>query len=156
MVEVIAQPDVGALPLAPKNPLPYWHQLKALRSFIDGFQKLADAGGPVSRIVLGPQWLFPTAVVITSPRGARDVLGRTDEVADRGGTPGMVQMQHLMGGNLLNLSHHQWLPRRRTLQPMFTKQPRDTFHRRRRRSHPCPRPRADPSTVNEMTIRRTK
>jgi cytochrome P450 len=27
-----------------------------------------------------------------------------------------------MGGNLLVLPHHQWLPRRRTLQPMFTKQ----------------------------------
>jgi cytochrome P450 len=122
VVEVAAPADVSALPLAPKNPLPYWHQLKALRSFIDGLQKLADAGGPVSRIVLGPKWLFPTAVVITSPQGARDVLGRTDEIADRGGTPGMLQMQHLMGGNLLNLSHHQWLPRRRTLQPMFTKQ----------------------------------
>jgi hypothetical protein len=91
--------------LAPRNPLPFRCQLKALRSFIDGFQKLADAGGPVSRIVLGPKRLFPTAVVITSPQEARDVLGRTDEIADRGGTPGMVQMQRLMGGNLLNLSH---------------------------------------------------
>jgi len=122
MVDTVVKPDVGALPLAPKNPLPYLHQLKALRSFIDGLQELADAGGPISRVVLGPKWLFPTAVVIASPQGARDVLGRTDEIADRGGTPGMVQMQHLMGGNLLNLSHHQWLPRRRTLQPMFTKQ----------------------------------
>lgn len=114
MVEVIAKPDVSALPLAPRNPLPYWQQLKALRSFIDGFQKLADAGGPVSRIVPGPKWLFPTAVVITSPQGVRDVLGRTDVIADRGGTPGMVQMQHLMGGNLLNPSHGrsrwQYLP----------------------------------------------
>jgi cytochrome P450 len=122
VVEVIAPPDVGTLPLAPKNPLPYLHQLKAVRSFIDGFQTLRDAGGPVSRIVLGPKWLFPTAVVITSPQGARDVLSRTDEIADRGGTPSMVQMQRLMGANLLNLSHHQWLPRRRALQPMFTKQ----------------------------------
>lgn len=122
MVEAVARLDVSALPLAPKNPLPYWHQLKAVRSFLDGFQELADAGGPVSRIVLGPKWLFPSAVLITSPQGARDVLGRTDEIADRGGVPSMVQMQHLMGGNLLNLSHHQWLPRRRALQPMFTKQ----------------------------------
>ncbi|SUA04267.1 cytochrome P450 185A4 Cyp185A4 [Mycolicibacterium fortuitum] len=34
----------------------------------------------------------------------------------------MVQMQRLMGGNLLDLPHDRWLPRRRTLQPMFTKQ----------------------------------
>ena len=27
-----------------------------------------------------------------------------------------------MGGNLLDLPHQQWLPRRRTLQPLFTKQ----------------------------------
>src|SRR5262249_17725816 len=27
----------------------------------------------------------------------------------------------LMGGNLLNLPHERWLPRRRTLQPIFTK-----------------------------------
>ncbi len=31
-------------------------------------------------------------------------------------------MRRLMGGNLLVLTHDEWLPRRRTLQPMFTKQ----------------------------------
>jgi cytochrome P450 len=72
--------------------------------------------------VLGPKWLFPTAVLIASPQGARDVLGRTDEIADRGGTTTAIQMHRLMGGSLLVLPHHQWLPRRRTLQPMFTKQ----------------------------------
>ena len=33
----------------------------------------------------------------------------------------MVEMRALMGGNLLNLPHERWLPRRRALQPMFTK-----------------------------------
>lgn len=33
----------------------------------------------------------------------------------------MVEMRILMGGNLLNLPHHPWLPRRRTVQPLFTK-----------------------------------
>ena len=78
------------------------------------------ARSPVS--CSGPRWLFPTAVLIASPQGARDVLGRTDEFADRGGTPMTIQMYRLMGGNLLDLPHHEWLPRRRTLQPMFTKQ----------------------------------
>jgi cytochrome P450 len=114
--------DVAKLPLAPKNPLPYRHQLRAVRSLIDGHQELLDAGGPVTRIVLAPKWLFPTAVLIASPQGARDVLGRNDEIADRGGTTTTIQMRRLMGGNLLDLPHHQWLPRRRTLQPMFTKQ----------------------------------
>jgi cytochrome P450 len=114
--------DVAQLPLAPKNPLPYRHQIRAMRSLIDGFQELFDAGGPVTRMVLGPKWLFPTAVLIASPQGARDVLGRTDEIADRGGATMAIQMRRLMGGNLLVLRHDQWLPRRRTLQPMFTKQ----------------------------------
>ena len=48
----LEEPEVRALTLAPKNPLPYWQQLKAARSFIDGIQALVDAGGPVTRIVL--------------------------------------------------------------------------------------------------------
>ena len=115
-------PDVAKLHLAPKNPLRYRDQLRAVRSLIDGHQELIDAGGPVTRIVLGPKWLFPTAVLIASPQGARDVLGRTDEIADRGRTTTAIQLRRLMGGNLLVLPHHEWLPRRRTLQPMFTKQ----------------------------------
>jgi cytochrome P450 len=122
MLEAPESADVVTLPLAPKNPLPYRRQLRAVRSFITGVQQLLDAGGPVTRIVLGPKWLVPTAVLIASPQGARDVLGRTDEIADRGETPTMIQMHRLMGGNLLDLPHHQWLPRRRTLQPLFTKQ----------------------------------
>ncbi|HYB35012.1 MAG TPA: cytochrome P450 [Mycobacterium sp.] len=122
MLQALESADVATLPLAPRNPLPYRDQLRAVRSFIDGVQQLLDAGGPVTRISLGPKWLFPTVVLIASPQGARDVLGRTDEIADRGGTTTMIQMYRLMGGNLLDLPHHQWLPRRRALQPMFTKQ----------------------------------
>jgi len=118
---VLESAGVAELPLAPKNPLSYRHQLRAARSLIDGFQELLDAGGPITRMVLGPKWLVPTVVLIASPQGARDVLGRSDEIADRGGTTTAIQMQRLMGGNLLVLPHHQWLPRRRTLQPMFTK-----------------------------------
>jgi cytochrome P450 len=130
MLEAPESTDVAKLPLAPKNPLPYRHQLRAVRSPIDGFQELFDAGGPITRMVLGPKWLFPTAVLVASPQGARDVLGRTDEIADRGGATTSIQMRRLMGGNLLVLPHHQWLPRRRTLQPMFTKQhvPRYSGH----------------------------
>ena len=113
--------EVDALMLVPKNPLPYWQQLKAVRSFVDGFQAIVHAGGPITRIVLGPRWLFPNVVLIASPQGARDLLGRSDEVADRGCDPVMVEMRALMGDNLLNLPHQRWLPRRRTLQPMFTK-----------------------------------
>ena len=122
MLEAAESVDVAKLPMAPKNPLPYRDQLRAVRSLIDGIQELLDAGGPVTRLVFGPKRLFPTAVLIASPQGARDVLGRTDEISDRGGVPSTIQMYRLMGGNLLDLPHTQWLPRRRTLQPMFTKQ----------------------------------
>ncbi|STZ33701.1 cytochrome P450 185A4 Cyp185A4 [Mycolicibacterium smegmatis] len=84
-------------------------------------QRLRDVGGPVTRIVLGPRWLVPPALLVTSPQGAHDVLSLPDAVADRGGSRNMRQLQRLMGGNLLDLPHDRWLPRRRTLQPLFTK-----------------------------------
>ena len=122
MVRMLEESDVGALPIAPKNPLPFWQQVKAVRSYIEGHQTLLNAGGPITRLVLGPKWLVPNVVMIASPQGARDLLGRNDGVADRGRAKTMVEMRALMGGNLLNLPHQRWLPRRRALQPMFTKQ----------------------------------
>ncbi|HEY2501380.1 MAG TPA: cytochrome P450 [Mycobacterium sp.] len=121
MVEMLENTEVRALRLAPKNPLPYRQKLKAVRSYIDGIQALLDAGGPITRLVLAPKWLLPNVVLIATPQGAHDLLGRSDEVADRGRTRSMVEMRALMGGSLLNLPHERWLPRRRTLQPMFTK-----------------------------------
>lgn len=121
MVEMLDKPEVGSLALAPKNPLPYRRKVKAARSYIDGFQELFDAGGRITRIVLGPKRLIPEAVLIATPQGAHDVLSRTDEIADRGQVRSMTEMRALMGGNLLNLPHERWLPRRRALQPIFTK-----------------------------------
>src|ERR1700741_4438753 len=106
MLEAPESIDVAKLPLAPKNPLPYRHQFRAVRSLVDGLLKLLDAGGPITRIVLGPKWLAPTVVLIASPQGAREVLGRSDEIADRAGTTTAIQMRRLMGGNLLGLPHH--------------------------------------------------
>jgi cytochrome P450 len=122
MVRTLKKTDIGSFPLAPKNPLPFWQQVKAVRSYIDGHQALLNAGGPITRLVLGPKRLLPNVVMIASPQGARDLLGRNDDVADRGRARTMVEMRALMGGNLLNLPHERWLPRRRALQPMFTKQ----------------------------------
>jgi cytochrome P450 len=122
MVDASNSIDVAKLPLVPKNPMRYRDQLRAARNFIDGHQDLLDLGGPVTRLVLAPKRVCPQVVLIASPQGARDVLGRSDEVADRGGTLTAIQLRRLMGGNLLVLPHQQWLPRRRTLQPMFTKQ----------------------------------
>jgi hypothetical protein len=94
MVETIAKPDVVRLPLAPKNPLPYRQQLKAVRAFHTGLETLRDAGGPVTRLVLAPKWLMPPVVVATSPEGVVSccvssvfgcVLVGSDRCYERGG-----------------------------------------------------------------------
>lgn len=121
MIDTASHTEAAGLPLAPMSPLPFRRQLKALRSMVDGQAELLRAGGPITRIKLGPKAVAPTVVLLASPQGARDVLGRTDEVADRGRTTSMIQMRRLMGGNLLDLPHERWVPRRRSLQPMFTK-----------------------------------
>ncbi|AOS92528.1 cytochrome P450 [Mycobacterium intracellulare] len=119
----IAEPkrDVAALPLAPKNPLPYRERLKAIREFHTGTNKLRDAGGPVTRVTLGPRWLIPPIVLATSPQGIRDIVSVRDGSVDKTSAVA-TELRRLLGGNLFVLPHAEWLPRRRTLQPVFTRQ----------------------------------
>lgn len=119
----IAEPTrgVAALPLAPKNPLPYRERLKAIREFHTGTNKLRDAGGPVTRVTLGPKWLIPPIVLATSPQGIRDIVSVRDGSVDKTSTV-TTELRRLLGGNLFVLPHTEWLPRRRTLQPVFTRQ----------------------------------
>jgi cytochrome P450 len=113
--------DVASLPLAPKNPLPYRQRLQAVRSFHIGTDKLRDAGGPVTRFSLGPKWLMPPIVLATSPQGIRDIMTVRDGSVDK--TSAVTsELRRLLGGNLFVLPHQEWLPRRRTLQPVFTRQ----------------------------------
>src|ERR1700761_4354282 len=112
---------LSQLPLAPKNPLPYWRRLTAARQLDTGPELMRDSGGPVTRIVLGPQKLIPPLVFVSSPQGAHDVLARTDAFAERAATPISLEICRLAGANLLVVPHDQWLPRRRALQPIFTK-----------------------------------
>jgi cytochrome P450 len=111
--------DVAALPLAPSNPLPALRQLKAARMFHTGCEELRDAGGPVTR--LAHAWMLPTFVVATSPKGARDVLSRSYPYVDRT-QPVFTEHRRLIGSSLFNVEHEAWLPRRRALQPVFTRQ----------------------------------
>jgi cytochrome P450 len=119
MVEIVERADVADLPLVPKNPMPYWRQLQAIRTFHTGTETLRDAGGPVTRCSLGPKWLMPEIVIATSPQGGRDILGRTDAFVEK--TTVHAEMRNLMGENLFDTTHERWLPRKRTLQPIFTK-----------------------------------
>ncbi len=109
------------LPLTPKNPLPYRERLKAIREFHTGTNKLRDAGGPVTRVTLGPRWLIPPIVLATSPQGIRDIVSVRDGSVDKTSTVA-TELRRLLGGNLFVLPHAEWLPRRRTLQPVFTRQ----------------------------------
>jgi len=121
MTVTITRPDVTALPLVPENPLPYWHRLTATRRFDTGLELMRDSGGSVTRNVLGPTWMMPPLVFVFSPQGAHDVLARTDAFAERAAAPIALEIRRLVGDNLLVLPHHEWLPRRRALQPIFTK-----------------------------------
>lgn len=67
-----------SLPLVPTTPLPYRTRFKAARSFTDGQIAVHQAGGPVTRNVLGPKWLTPPLVFVASPQAVHDVLARTD------------------------------------------------------------------------------
>jgi cytochrome P450 len=111
--------DVGALPLAPKNPLPLWQLVKLVRALDTGQELIRDAGGPITRMTFGPKWLFPPLVAVTSPDGIRDVLGRNDGYSER--CIIHEEVRHMAGDSLFVLPNVRWLPRKRALQPVFTK-----------------------------------
>jgi cytochrome P450 len=108
---------VAELPLVPANPLPLRQRATAARQYHDGQVALREAGGPVTRVELGPG--APAIVFVMSPTGARDVLSRNDGSADR--TLVHQEMRQLMGDNLADLPNELWLSRKRTLQPVFTR-----------------------------------
>jgi cytochrome P450 len=116
-----APPALASLPLAPKNPLSYRRRLAAVKSFHTGTEVLRDAGGPVTRFGLGPKWLTPPIVLATSPEAIRDILSVKDGSVDKKSTV-FNELRRIVGENLASLPDEQWRPRRRTLQPVFTKQ----------------------------------
>jgi cytochrome P450 len=112
--------DVSALPLAPKNPLPLRRLAKLVRSLDRGQEVIRDAGGPVTRVQFGPKWAFPPIVAVMSPDAIRDVLARNDAFSER--CIIHEEVQHMAGDSLFVLPNEQWRPRKRALQPVFTKQ----------------------------------
>ncbi len=121
---VHSEVDAGehtSLPLPPVNPLPFRQRLAAVREFSTGTARLRDAGGPVTAFTLGPRWLMPPMVLATSPRAIRDILATKDASVDKT-TPVFEEMRRVIGANLADLPFEPWKPRRRTLQPAFTKQ----------------------------------
>ncbi|OBB98546.1 cytochrome P450 [Mycobacterium sp. 852002-40037_SCH5390672] len=118
--------DASRLPLVPRNPLPLKEQARAARHNHYGQVTLREAaGGPVTRLVLGPSWLAPPIIFVMSPTGARDVLARQNEWCDR--TLVHQELRRLMGDNLAGLPNALWRPRKRTLQPVFSRHHVSTF-----------------------------
>ncbi len=111
--------NVSDLPLVPKNPLPFWQLVKLVRRLDTGQETIRDAGGRITRIQFGPKWLFPPIVAVMSPNAMRDVLGRSDASSDR--CIIHEEVQNMAGDSLFVLPNEQWRPRKRALQPVFTK-----------------------------------
>ncbi|MEE6165616.1 MULTISPECIES: cytochrome P450 [unclassified Mycolicibacterium] len=126
MVDTAREQTLANLPLAPVNPLSYKQKRDALRNFHTGTDILRDAGGPVTRFSLGPRWLMPPIVLATSPQGIRDIVSVRDGSIDKTSAVGR-ELRRMLGGNLFVLPHREWLPRRRTLQPVFTKKRVESF-----------------------------
>jgi len=76
-------------------------------------------------VSFGPNWLVPPIVVVMSPNAIRDVLGRNDASSERCVVHDGVR--HLAGDNLFVLPNEPWRPRKRALQPVFTKVSVRTF-----------------------------
>lgn len=121
MTQAPSSGGLASLPLAPVNPMPLRQRLKAVKEFSTGTERLRDAGGPVTRFTVGPRWLMPPMVLVTSPGALRDVLSIKDGSVDKT-SPVFDEMRRIIGANLADLPYEPWRPRRRTIQPVFTKQ----------------------------------
>ncbi len=81
---------------------------------------IRDAGGPVTRVQFGPEWVFPPIVAVMSPDAIRDVLAGNDAFSER--CIIHEEVQRMAGDSLFVLPNEQWRPRKWALQPVFTKQ----------------------------------
>lgn len=107
-------------PLPPAATVRYLRLLRDLRKLTSVYEQMRDTTGPVTTVVLGPKRVFPPVVVVTSPEGARQVLSGHDGVFDKQALV-FQEVQRLFGPNLFDVTLAPWVPRRRTLQPLFTR-----------------------------------
>lgn len=117
--DAVDRPSAASFPLPPDVPLPVRAKIRALRAFHTGMGEIRAAGGPVTLVRFGPRRLFPPIAVVTSPRGARDVLAGSDSPFDKQGA--IHHQVRVLGTNVFSMENEPWRPRRRALQPLFTK-----------------------------------
>jgi len=108
MAQTITGADVTTLPLAPKNPLPYWQRLSAARSFDTGLEKLRDAGGAVTRNVLGPNWTMPPSCLSRHRRVPATFSAAPTREGERAvGRPVQQLTQHRVPGHATTARPHR-------------------------------------------------
>ena len=108
-------------PLPPIVPLPWWRLVREVRNYHTFPELFRALAGPVARAQLAPASLVPALVVTTSPQGAHDVLTASQTAVDKQ-TEIVLQLRKVFGDFLFDLPHDEWLPRRKALQPLFTKE----------------------------------
>jgi cytochrome P450 len=99
--------------------MPFLRLVRTMRDFHTAGVTFRDTVGPVARTRLGPG--APRLVWVASPQGAHDVLANLDGAVDKH-TVLMEQVRLLGGESVFSLPYEAWKARRRTLQPLFTKQ----------------------------------
>ncbi|WP_353950484.1 cytochrome P450 [Knoellia sp. S7-12] len=111
--------ELSALPRPPTVGMPFLTLLRTIRDFHTAGATFRDTVGPVTTTNLGP--FVPKLVWVSSTQGAHDVLANHDGSIDKHTT--LVRQLRLLGGeSVFSLGNESWKPRRRTLQPLFTKQ----------------------------------
>lgn len=118
----VADPVVAPLP--PLADLPLRQRIRCLREFHTGSVLLQERFGRVCRLEI-PMPGVPSVVFVSSAQGAHDVLAVRDGTLDK---TGKVHAEaRFFGTSSFSMAHAAWTPRRRTLQPVFTKKHVETY-----------------------------
>lgn len=113
-----------ALPAPPRATMPLRERIRCLQQFHTGAERIRDLYGPVC-LVAFPTAFFPRVVFVTSPQGAHDALSGFDGSLDKTGIVHRESRRMVNGS--FSFAHDEWLPRRRTLAPVFSQRHVESF-----------------------------
>lgn len=121
---VVTSRDGSGLPLPPLVPGGVREHARVLKELVPSTLGLLQDGLPISYLKFGPERLgarlAPRVAIVLTPQGAHDVLAGADGAMDKGGET--FESFRELSPNVFNLGHEEWVPRKRALQPVFTKQ----------------------------------
>lgn len=124
MTQTTAVPGAAGMPDLPLPPVvdfSLWKRIRCVKQFHTGAVLVRDRFGPVAMLRLGAGRLVPTVVFVSSVGGAHDVLANRDGAFDKTGRV-HHESRKGFGEDLFTMPHAAWTPRRRTVQPVFTRQ----------------------------------